>query len=156
MYQNDIEVGRIVEAPAVTYEADLLALAQKEYVYAQYETCDWYEAEAAVVEKLKAFKGVEIIVFQAIWCPDCTYSVPILKKILQDLPFDVKDVPVNRDKKDAAGEAEKYALTSIPTVLVLQDGAELGRIVEAPKGTFEGDIFDILRGIDMAQEKKLK
>ncbi|KAH0577372.1 Thioredoxin domain-containing protein [Spironucleus salmonicida] len=113
--------------------------------YAQYETSDWYEPVAAAVAALQAHKDLSITVVHADWCGDCTYTLPLLKKIVAALPaVKIVDVVVDRQKNDPQGIAKRLGVTNIPTLVVFKGAQEVGRIVESPKATIEEDIVAML------------
>ena len=106
--RNDIEKGRIVESAKTTLEGDILAAVESEMPYTRYVASDWYIADEEVVKELQErYKHLSVTLFHADWCADCTYSIPLLKKLHESLPtLKVTDVIVNREKKDTAGKAE--------------------------------------------------
>ncbi len=54
-------------------------------------------------------------------------------------------IGVDRSKKDPQGLAAKYEFTRIPTFIVLQQGKEIGRIVERPTVSLEKDLAEIVK-----------
>jgi len=56
----------------------------------------------------------------------------------------VRYIGVDRQKKDPEGLAAQYDFQRIPTFIVLQDGKEIGRIVERPEVSLEQDLAKIL------------
>lgn len=51
---------------------------------------------------------------------------------------------LDRDKKGRNGEEKQYKITNVPTVIVLQDGNERGRITETVKQNVESDLLEII------------
>lgn len=51
---------------------------------------------------------------------------------------------MDRSKKDPKGLSEKYKVSRIPTLILLRDGKELCRVVEAPNETIEQDFAKVL------------
>jgi len=89
----------------------------------------------------------ELVVLQGTWCPDCVREVPRLIRIAEQLDgkvFTLSHIGLDRDKTDPDGLASRYDFSRIPTILVLRQGMELGRIVEQPRLSLEQDLADIL------------
>lgn len=51
---------------------------------------------------------------------------------------------VDREKREPSATAEKWNINKVPTVVVLSQGKELGKIVEYPEANWEDDILKIL------------
>jgi hypothetical protein len=113
-----------------------------------------YEPDAASVTALRS--GVADVTFEAFfgaWCGDSRRQLPRFLKVvdgagvkpdavrliaLSDRPGEYKQSP------DRSERARRVIRT--PTVIVLRNGIELGRVVETPRRTFEADLELILRG----------
>jgi hypothetical protein len=52
----------------------------------------------------------------------------------------------HRSRGDPEGLAAAYNFQRIPTIMVFQGGAEIGRIVESPEVSLEHDLLTILQG----------
>jgi hypothetical protein len=52
---------------------------------------------------------------------------------------------LDRDKKGRNEEEKQYKITNVPTVIVLQDGNEKGRITETVKQNVESDLLEIIK-----------
>ncbi|MCL2912201.1 thioredoxin family protein [Shewanella corallii] len=101
---------------------------------------------------LAALKSVttptEIVVIIGTWCPDCHRETPRFISIMEELNnpnITAKYIGVDRQKKDDEGLANEYEFTRIPTFIVIQDGKEIGRIVERPTESLEKDLAKILK-----------
>jgi thiol-disulfide isomerase/thioredoxin len=94
--------------------------------------------------------GAEVTVFLGTWCGDSRREVPRLWKALDaaggEVPFHVRYVGVDRQKKEPAGEAGASGIQFVPTFIVARDGHELGRIVELPLHGVEKDLLALLTG----------
>lgn len=65
----------------------------------------------------------------ATWCGPCRVIAPMLETLARDFAGDLKVVKVDVDV--AQETARRFAATSIPTLLMMQDGAVVDRIVGA-------------------------
>jgi len=70
-----------------------------------------------------------VVDFWAPWCGPCRMVSPILDRLAEDRPGEVKVVRVNVD--EAPSLAQRYRALSIPTLVVLRDGEEVDRVVGA-------------------------
>lgn len=89
----------------------------------------------------------EIVVIIGTWCPDCHRETPRFIRIMEAVNNDnikVSYIGVDRAKLDEEGLAAKYDFSRIPTFIVMQNGAEIGRIVERPTISLEQDLATIL------------
>jgi hypothetical protein len=82
------------------------------------------------------------------WCGDSKEQVPRFYKILDLLKYNSSDVEVlclDRKFKEKSIEAKQLNITKIPTIIVLKNNTEIGRIIETPSNTLEKDLFSILK-----------
>jgi thioredoxin 2 len=89
-------------------------------------TDDTFEAEAAA--------GVAVLVdLWAPWCGPCRFVGPILEELSREFAGRLKVVKVNVDENPRT--AARFDARSIPTLVVIQNGRPVDRIVGAlPKG----------------------
>lgn len=79
-------------------------------------------------------KGKNVFFFTANWCGDCRYIKPQLPEIEADFP-DFQFIEVDRDEyMDVAVE---WNIFGIPSLVVIEDGKELGRLVNKDRKTKE-------------------
>lgn len=114
--------------------------AENEYIY---------NPAAPVVERFTAQKdSVTFMVFFGTWCPDSHYVVPRFYKILNQAGVDKKKVTLfalDRTKKDAAHFATNFNVQHVPTIIILKDGKEKGRVVEyGITGKFDEELARVL------------
>ena len=77
-------------------------------------------------------KGKNVFFFTAVWCGDCRYIKPQLPEIEADFP-EFQFVEVDRDAyMDVAVE---WNIFGIPSLVVIEDGKELGRLVNKDRKT---------------------
>jgi thiol-disulfide isomerase/thioredoxin len=112
------------------------------------QTLDTIHVDERFIELIKELHaGFDFVVVLGTWCSDSKREVPRFLKIA-DLaaipPGRVTFYGVDRTKQSADGVTEKYHIERVPTFIVLKDGKEVGRIVEAPANTLEEDMLVIL------------
>ncbi len=110
---------------------------------------DAYEPDAQAVAALAAHDGpVDVTIAFGTWCGDSRNYVPKLLRAIEaadnpDLQLEL--VGIGRGFGEPAEHVFGRHLTNVPTVIVSQNGAEIGRIVETPAtDTIEADLAAIL------------
>ena len=102
---------------------------------------------ATMIELKKLVKKEKIKIVFGTWCGDSKVNVPNFFKILDALHFKEKSVEliaVDGNKKGENGIIDGLDIKMVPTFIVYdQKGKELGRIIEGPKTTLEGDLLAI-------------
>ena len=77
-----------------------------------------------------------LVDFWAEWCGPCHAVSPILDKIVDERPGELKLVKVNIDEEQ--GLAERYGIASIPTMVLFKDGEPTAAVIGAqPKSAIE-------------------
>ena len=107
-----------------------------------------YQVNSAALAPLKFIKApTEIIVIIGTWCPDCYRETPRFIRIMEEINnpnIKVSYIGIDRNKTDPEGLAEPYNSLRIPSVIAIQQGKEIGRIVEKPTVSLEFDLAKIL------------
>jgi thioredoxin 1 len=86
-------------------------------------------------EVLKSDKPV-IVDFWAEWCGPCHAVAPVLDRIVEERPDELKLVKVNIDEEQ--GLAQRFGIASIPTMVLFKDGEPAAAAIGAqPKGSLE-------------------
>ena len=88
-----------------------------------------------------------LIVFLGTWCDDSHYWVPKLAKLLAEINYPENQLSmygVDRAKTTKGHENVQYGITFVPTIIVLKDGIEAGRITESPHNGLEADLLEII------------
>lgn len=73
------------------------------------------------------FKGKVLVDFNAEWCGPCQALKPILEEAEAELPEGTKIVPVDIDEYSEL--AREYDVSSIPCLVLFEDGKEIDRFV---------------------------
>ncbi|MEO8360410.1 MAG: hypothetical protein ABI672_10305 [Vicinamibacteria bacterium] len=135
---------------AVT-RADLEAAPFSEWYQSRH---DGYRPAVDTIAELKTrLADVSVEVYFGTWCGDSKRQVPRLLRILRDTGFDerrlsmygLSDLPMEFKQAPEHPEA-KRRIHRTPTIVIVRDGREIGRIVETPGTTLEADILAITKG----------
>jgi thiol-disulfide isomerase/thioredoxin len=140
--------------PAAPEEAALVGPTTREKVEASPE---WVQAEvdakpdAGAAQALGTVEpGAEVTVFLGTWCGDSRREVPRLWKALDAeggaVPFQIRYVGVDHDKKQPADLIRENDVRYLPTFIVRRGGHEVGRIVETSPHGVEQDLLALLTG----------
>ncbi len=108
-----------------------------------------YQVDTVTVAPLQQLSvPTDIVVIIATWCPDCHRETPRFIRIIDEIDnpnINVTYIAVDRNKKDEEGLAAQYEFSRIPAFIVMQNGLEIGRIVERPTRSLEQDLVEILK-----------
>jgi len=91
-------------------------------------------------------KKIEIVM--GTWCSDSRREVPRFLKILDEVNFpdsSLEIITVNRKMKSTGSEVDSLGIERVPTIIVYENGKELGRIIETPVETLEKDLENIVK-----------
>jgi hypothetical protein len=91
--------------------------------------------------------GIRIVVFLGAWCSDSRREVPRFLKIMDQAGFPPARLTlyaVDREKKCPDGSTTLYGIERVPTFVFEKGSEEVGRIVETPRASLEGDVVTIL------------
>ena len=124
-------------------------------------TCSWLSAGASLYKAdTKALEGIQglggpyrYVVFAGTWCEDTQILLPQFYAVMQQAGIPVSAVTLfgmNRAKKALNDEEQVFEITRVPTIIVLEQNREIGRITETVTTSVEQDIFDM-----MAKDKKV-
>lgn len=112
---------------------------------ARYDTVAVNENLAVMIGGLSG--DLETVVFLGTWCGDSRREVPHFMRIAEKsgIPTErIRYYGLDRTKKSPDGLTDAYRIERVPTFIFLMGGKEIGRIVELPRSTLEGDLFEIL------------
>jgi thioredoxin len=77
-----------------------------------------------------------LVDFWAEWCGPCHAVAPVLDKIVEERPDELKLVKVNIDEEQEL--AQRYGVMSIPTMILFKDGEPSAAVIGAqPKSAIE-------------------
>jgi thioredoxin len=92
--------------------------------------------EATFADEVLGSDKAVLVDFWAEWCGPCHAVAPVLEKIVEERPDELKLVKVNID--DEQELANRYGVMSIPTMILFRDGEPTAAVIGAqPKGAIE-------------------
>jgi thiol-disulfide isomerase/thioredoxin len=93
--------------------------------------------------------SLHLLIFLGTWCEDSQQILPKLFKLLQQAKTPKEKVSilgVDRQKKTLGHLSESFQIHRVPTIIVIKNGIEKGRIIEYGKyGNVDKDLRDILQ-----------
>ena len=108
-----------------------------------------YKPDTATISAFERAKTkVQFVIFGGTWCEDTQFVLPKFFK-LQEMSGVADNMisffGVNRAKKSLASITEAFNIINVPTIIIMKDGKELGRVVEYGKtGKWDKELADIL------------
>lgn len=108
-----------------------------------------YTPDQNALQLLRANKdSINIIAFGGTWCGDTKYILPKFF-VLADAAGISQDritlLGVDHSKKTIQHLSEAFGITNVPTIIVMKNGKEVGRVVEyGHTGLFDKDLAEIL------------
>jgi thiol-disulfide isomerase/thioredoxin len=108
-----------------------------------------YSPDANAMAALKKYRdSLELIVFMGTWCEDSHFVIPKFYYLIDASGFPqnkVSLIGVDRDKKTLSHLAEALGIINVPTIIVMKNGKEMGRVVEyGHSGLFDKDLGEIM------------
>ena len=113
------------------------------------ENMKYGTADAAAVQALQNNGSkLRFVVFGGTWCHDTQNLLPVFYRLtdksnIADAAITL--IGVDRAKTTLNGLHKTYNITNVPTFIVMQDGKEIGRVVEYGKyGAIDKEIGEIV------------
>lgn len=127
------------------------------YLVQNDSTCGWYRSSAsyykpdtAIVTAFEKVKNkVQYVLFGGTWCDDTQFILPKFFKLQEMSGVSDSAVTffgVNRAKKSLGNIADAFNVINVPTIIVMKDGKEIGRVVEyGTTGKWDKELAEILK-----------
>lgn len=108
----------------------------------------WYKPNAVCVTSLSAVKdSVQLLVFIGTWCEDSHIVLPQLLKMLDQVKFAADHltiIGVDRSKQTLGSLSAALGITKAPSILVMKNGKEIGRVEEYGKyGVYDQELAEV-------------
>lgn len=110
-----------------------------------------YTPYSSALQTLKANKdSVNFLVFGGTWCHDTQFILPKFFSLAEAAGVSLDRVTmlgVDNNKKTIQHLAEAFQVLNVPTIIVLKNGKEVGRVVEYGKtGMFDKELGEVIAG----------
>ncbi len=99
-------------------------------------------------ETAAAAPGVTLVDFTAAWCPPCRVLGAVLAALVPAYAGRVQFTAIDVDAEPAL--AERFGVRAMPTVVLLRDGREVGRLVGSRPRAFVAGMLDRALAGDVA------
>jgi thiol-disulfide isomerase/thioredoxin len=111
-----------------------------------------YTPDATTVAAIKSkASAVSFVIFGGTWCHDTQNILPKYFSVLDAAGFPqdkVTLIAVDRSKTTVGNLQKPFNITNVPTLIIMKDGKEQGRIVEYGKtGLADKELGEMLNGI---------
>lgn len=108
-----------------------------------------YNPNANALQALQTQKdSVQLLVFMGTWCEDSQNIIPKFFSLTEKAGFSndrITLIGVDRNKKTYSHLTDALNITNVPTIIVMKNGKETGRVVEYGKyGLFDKELGEIL------------
>ena len=108
-----------------------------------------YSPDTAILSAFEKGKSkVQFVIFGGTWCEDTQFVLPKFFKLQEKSGVPDNTITffgVNRAKKSLASIADAFNIINVPTIIVMKEGKELGRVVEYGKtGKWDKELADII------------
>lgn len=109
-----------------------------------------YSPNTEGLDALKAYKdSIQFLVFMGTWCHDSQFIIPKFFNFVDAAGFSADRITLigtDRNKKTISHLTDALGVVNVPTILVMKNGKELGRVVEYGKyGMFDKELGEIIR-----------
>jgi hypothetical protein len=108
-----------------------------------------YSPNADGLSALKQYKdSLHIIAFMGTWCEDSHFIIPRFFALTDAAAIPAERITLlgtDRDKKTLGHLAESLNIKNVPTLIVMWNGKEIGRVVEYGKyGMFDKELGEVI------------
>lgn len=128
-------------------------LEQEGYARWFHDGYEAYSPQQEVVDQLQGtFDDKRFLIFLGTWCADSQREVPHLFKIFDQTGVENSQITMYAVTNDPdhynttpQGYEDGWNIQYVPTIIVLQDGEELGRVIEASYPSLEENLLEIVQ-----------
>jgi thiol-disulfide isomerase/thioredoxin len=106
----------------------------------------------AVAGLKKHADSLQLLVFMGTWCEDSQFIIPKMYALLDAAAFSANRITligVDRNKTTFSNLTNALNIKNVPTIMVMKNGKELGRVVEYGKyGVFDKELAEVINTAD--------
>jgi thiol-disulfide isomerase/thioredoxin len=112
-----------------------------------------YSPNAGALAGMKKYAdSIQLLAFMGTWCDDSQFIIPKLFMLIDSTGFSMDRITligVDRKKRTMGHLAEAFAIVKVPTLIVMKNGKEIGRVLEYGKyGLFDKELGEIINSLD--------
>jgi thiol-disulfide isomerase/thioredoxin len=109
-----------------------------------------YTPDTGVLNSMQMAKGkIQFVVFGGTWCEDTQLILPRFFKLQEMAGISDNQISffgVNEAKQTLGNITAAFGITNVPTIIVMKDNKEVGRVVEYGKtGKWDKELADLVR-----------
>ena len=111
-----------------------------------------YKVDTSITNVMANTKDkVQYVVFGGTWCEDTQFILPKFFKLQEQSGLSENNISlyaVDRSKKTLGNITGAFKITNVPTIIVMKDGKEVGRVVEYGKtGKWDTELGQLLKSL---------
>ncbi len=109
-----------------------------------------FTPDSNLVNALKINKDkISFLIFGGTWCDDTQFILPKFYKAQELAGFSDTSIVffgVDRDKKSTGNLSQLFNIKNVPTIIVMKEGKEIGRVVEYGKtGKWDAELYEMIK-----------
>ena len=109
-----------------------------------------YKPNASAIVSLKSNNdSIHILAFGGTWCGDTRYILPKFYSLADSAGLassQITLIGVDRSKKTVHNLTDAFKVTNVPTLIVMKNGKEVGRVVEYGRtGQWDRELGELLK-----------
>jgi len=151
--QNMVDFDRIVEKDkSVIMKGSFSIKDLKEANYTCFNKN--YEQTKFKDDALAQLRGrlneFQLVVFMGTWCSDSHTLIPSFVKLLEQINYPFERIllyGVDRKKETKGIEHRLYQIDRVPTIIIIRDNFEVGRITESVEKNIQTSLLQIIEKI---------
>jgi hypothetical protein len=101
------------------------------------------------LKSISATRKIEYHYFAGNWCPMCVVSTPKVMAVMNQMDVKAENLhvhSVNPMKSEPREHIKRFDISRVPTLVILEDDNEIGRITEYTDRSWAEDIAGIIQG----------
>lgn len=144
--QSDFDKSKDVENGAVVYKGQFTfedMLQEESFGWLQRGATSYKPDSVTMVYLKKHLPDYQLVVLLGTWCEDSHVLIPKLYSTLQQAGYPMNNYKMyglNRAKESKYIEHKLYKAEKVPTVIIVKNNMEVGRITESVRKSIEKDL----------------
>ena len=127
---------------------NLLGDIQIQNLFTEYPLFKFRYDNYEVTDQVNLFdlEDISVVIMFGTWCHDSKREVPRMLRILDSAGVGTEQISligVDINKTEPKGREKLYNLRNTPTLILLKNGKEVGRIIERPNVSLEADLIGL-------------